>query len=133
MSVERVRVDKWLWAARFFKTRSLATEAITGGRVEINGARAKASKEVRVGDRVDLTIGPVAWTVEVRALADKRGPASVAQTLYEETAESRERRERLAQQRRLAPAPGTDLHGRPTKRDRRQIDSLRRRTPPDSG
>jgi ribosome-associated heat shock protein Hsp15 len=127
MDAGRVRVDKWLWAARFFKTRSLAAEAIQGGRVDVNGTRAKASKEVRVGDRVDLTIGPVAWTVEVRALSDRRGPASVAQTLYAETDESRVRRERMAQERRLAPAPGADLHGRPTKRDRRQIESLRRR------
>lgn len=127
----RVRVDKWLWAARFFKTRSLATEAIQGGRVDVNGTRAKASKEVRVGDRVDVTIGQQAWTVVVRGLSDKRGPATVAQTLYEETPASTARREQQAAERRLAPAPGADMVGRPTKRDRRQIEAMRRRRDPD--
>ncbi|HWH15522.1 MAG TPA: RNA-binding S4 domain-containing protein, partial [Miltoncostaeaceae bacterium] len=116
----RVRLDRWLWAARFFKTRSLAAEAVQGGRVDVNGTRAKPSKELRVGDRVDLTIGSVAWTVDVRGLSDRRGPAPEAQRLYEETDESRERRERHAAQRRLAPAPGADLGARPTKRDRRR-------------
>lgn len=133
METGRVRIDRWLWAARFFKTRSLAAEAIQGGRVDVNGTRAKASKEVRVGDTVDVGIGQTTWTVVVRALSDRRGPASVAQTLYEETPESAERRARLAAQRRLAPAPGADLGARPTKRDRRRIESLRGRRRPDEG
>lgn len=133
METGRVRIDRWLWAARFFKTRSLAAEAIQGGRVDVNGTRAKASKEVRVGDTVDVGIGQTTWTVVVRALSDRRGPASVAQTLYEETTESAERRARLAAQRRLAPAPGADLGARPTKRDRRRIESLRGRRRPDEG
>lgn len=127
----RVRVDRWLWAARFFKTRSLAAEAITGGKVDVNGTRAKASKEVRVGDTVDVGIGQVTWTVEVLALSDRRGPASVAQTLYRETPESADRRAQFAAQRRLAPAPGADMGARPTKRDRRQIESLRGRRHPE--
>ena len=119
------RIDKWLWAARFFKTRSLATEAINGGRVELNEVRSKPAKEVKVGDLVRVSIGETALTVVVRALSDKRGPASVAQTLYEETDDSRERREAHAALRRMAPSPGVGLHGRPTKRDRRRIEAIR--------
>jgi len=99
---ERVRVDKWLWAARFFKTRGLASEAIQGGRVHVGGVRAKPAKEVRVGDTLEITIGQAAWTVVVRRLSDRRGPAVEAALLYEETPESRERRERLAAERRAA-------------------------------
>jgi ribosome-associated heat shock protein Hsp15 len=124
--VEQVRIDKWLWAARFFKTRSLATEAVAGGRVHVNGARVKAAKEVRAGDTVALRVGEVEWTVAVRAVSDKRGPATVAATLYEETAESRAGRERHAAERKLARPPGADLGARPTKQARRAIESLRR-------
>jgi ribosome-associated heat shock protein Hsp15 len=122
---ERVRVDKWLWAARFFKTRGLAAEAIQGGRVHLGGVRAKPAKEVRVGDTLDITIGQTPWTVVVRAVSERRGPASEAALLYEETPESRERRERLAAERRVAPPPGAEFHGRPTKRDRRRIEAIR--------
>lgn len=125
--LERVRIDKWLWAARFFKTRSAATEAVQGGRVHVNGARAKPAKEVAVGDRIEMTVAEVPWTVVVRALADKRGSAPVAAGLYEETAESRAGRERRAADRRFARPLGADLGARPTKRDRRRIDDLRGR------
>ena len=122
-----VRIDKWLWAARFFKTRGLATEAIAGGRVELNGARVKPSKDVVVGDEVRITIGQSRRVVMVEGLSDKRGPASVAQGLYTETAESLERRTREAEQRRLAAPLGSDLGARPTKRDRRRLEAERRR------
>jgi ribosome-associated heat shock protein Hsp15 len=125
VSVERVRIDKWLWAARFFKTRSLATEAVQGGRVHVEGARVKPARDVRVGEEVAVTVGDQTTVVVVRALADRRGPASQAALLYEETAESRERRERRREQRRLAPTPGADLQGRPAKRDRRRIEAMR--------
>ena len=122
---ERTRVDKWLWAARFFKTRSLASESVQGGRVKVNGVRVKPAREVRRGDQVELRIGELTWTVVVEAIAEKRGSATQAALLYAETPESRERRELFAAQRRLVP--GTDAHGRPTKRDRRRTDSLRGR------
>lgn len=118
----RTRLDKWLWAARFFKHRTAATEAVDGGKVKLNGAAVKPAHEVKAGDRLDITIGEDSRSVVVRALADRRGPASVAQTLYEETAESLARREAARETRRLAATPGADLHGRPTKRDRRRID-----------
>lgn len=119
------RVDRWLWAARFFKTRGLATEAIQGGRVKVNGQRAKPAKEVHAGDVVEVRIGELTWTVEVEAVAEKRGSAPQAALLYRETGESRERRELFLAQRRLAPVPGGDARGRPTKRDRRQMESWR--------
>ena len=121
-SVPRTRVDKWLWAARFFKHRSAATEAIDGGKVKLNGLATKPSREIKAGDRLDITVGEDTRTVMVRAIADKRGTATVAQTLYEETAESMEVRERARELRKFAATPGADLHGRPTKRDRRRID-----------
>ena len=121
-SVPRTRVDKWLWAARFFKHRSAATEAIDGGKVKLNGLATKPSREIKPGDRVDITIGEDTRTVMVCAIADKRGTATVAQTLYEGTAESMEARERARELRKFAATPGADLHGRPTKRDRRRID-----------
>lgn len=122
-----MRVDKWLWAARFFKTRGLATEAALGGHVHVNGARVKPAKEVRPGDTLAIRIGTVEWTVVVVALAEKRGPAAVARTLYDETPESLAAREHAALQRKLAPAPlGSDLGARPTKQDRRRLDALRR-------
>jgi ribosome-associated heat shock protein Hsp15 len=120
------RVDKWLWAARFFKTRSAATEAVLGGRVHVNGERVKPAKSVALGDRLEITLGPVRRVVLVRGLAERRGPASVAATLYEETAESIEERKRRALEHRLARPLGTDLGERPTKRDRRRLDALRR-------
>lgn len=121
----RTRIDKWLWAARFFKHRTGATEAVDGGKVRVNGAPVKPSREVKPGDRVDFTIGEDQRTVVVLAIADKRGPAEVARTLYEETPESIARREQSREMRRLAAPPGADLHGRPTKRDRRQIQRLK--------
>jgi ribosome-associated heat shock protein Hsp15 len=124
---DRTRVDKWLWAARFFKTRGLASEAIQGGRVKVNGVRAKPAREVRAGDQVEVRIGELTWAVVVEGIAEKRGSATQAALLYTETPESRERRELFAAQRRLAPVPGTDARGRPTKRDRRRIESLRGR------
>jgi len=133
MSEERVRLDKWLWAARFFKTRGLAAEAIQGGRVHVGGVRAKAAREVRPGDTLEITAGQTAWTVVVRAVSARRGPASEAALLYEETAESRERRERRAAERRAAPVPGAEFQGRPTKRDRRRIAAIRASLDPRAG
>ena len=123
---EAMRLDKWLWCARFYKTRSLATEEIAKGRVTVNGQAAKPARDLRCGDTVALRQGPVARTVLVRALSGARGPAPVAQLLYEETPESIAARERAAEQRRLAPEPAAALQeGRPTKRDRRNIDRAR--------
>jgi ribosome-associated heat shock protein Hsp15 len=121
------RIDKWIWAARFFKTRGLATEAVLAGHVHLNRARVKPAKDVRVGDEVEIRIGTTQWTVAVVALSDKRGPAKVAQGLYAETDASRIAREQEALQRKLAVPPiGADLGARPTKQDRRRLDSLRR-------
>ena len=121
-SADRVRIDKWLWAARFFKTRSLATEAVDGGKVEVNGERAKPSKAVKPGDEIRLRVGPFEHVLVVRALGERRGPASVAQSLYEETAASREAREKLSAQLRMAPAAFVyEEKGRPTKKDRRDL------------
>ena len=124
--MEQTRIDKWLWAARFFKTRSAATEAVLGGRVHVNGVRVKPSKEVRVADTVELTVAAVKRTVEVAAISDKRGPASHAATLYTETPESIAAREQAALERRLARPPGADFGARPTKLDRRRLDAMRR-------
>jgi ribosome-associated heat shock protein Hsp15 len=124
--VDRVRVDKWLWAARFFKTRGAATEAVVGGHVQVNGARVKPAREVAVGDRLEIRRDQQRWTVVVRGVADRRGPASVAAELYEETPESVAERERFRTERRLARQLGADLSERPTKRDRRRLDALRR-------
>jgi ribosome-associated heat shock protein Hsp15 len=124
--MDRVRVDKWLWAARFFKTRGTATEAVLGGHVQVNGARAKPAREVAVGDRLEIRRGQQRWTVIVKGVADRRGPASVAATLYEETTESAAERARRTDERRLTRPLGADLGERPTKRDRRRLDALRR-------
>jgi ribosome-associated heat shock protein Hsp15 len=121
-----MRVDKWLWAARFFKTRSLATEAVLAGHVQVGGARVKPAREVRVGDALVIRRGAVTWNVEVRALAERRGPASEAAKLYEETKESQEAREQQRLERRLAAPLGSDLGARPTKQDRRRLDALRK-------
>ena len=120
-----MRIDKWLWAARFFKTRGAATKAVLGGRVHVNGERAKPSKPVRAGDTVEVTIGTVRRAVAVIEVAERRGPARVAAALYAETAESLAAREQHALERRLARPPGADLGGRPTKQARRRLDSLR--------
>ncbi len=122
-----MRLDKWLWAARFFKTRSLASAEIDGGHVELNGERAKPAKTVKVGDEVRVRRDQNTHVVIVRALSERRGPASEAQLLYEETASSRKERERLAEQRRLAPTPAYEEGGRPTKRDRRDMAKVKRR------
>ena len=120
--MEKLRIDKWLWAARFYKTRSLAVEELNRGRVQVNGQEAKPSREVRPGDNVVLQQGPVRRTVVVLDISGQRGPAPVAQQLYEETAASIDERVRAAEQRRLAPEPAlTIAHGRPTKRDRRDL------------
>jgi ribosome-associated heat shock protein Hsp15 len=117
-----VRIDKWLWAARFFKTRSLATDAVEGGKVRLNGDRIKPARNVKVGDTVDIDNGATEWEVIVQAMADKRGPASVAQTLYAETEKSIAKRQQDAEQRRFFREPGLAIKGRPTKRDRRLLD-----------
>jgi ribosome-associated heat shock protein Hsp15 len=116
-----MRLDKWLWAARFFKTRSLATQAIEHGRVKLNGERVKPARDVKPSDRLDLHIGDLDWTITVRALAMQRGPAPVAQALYAEDPESVARRQARVSERKLAASPAGGLRGRPTKRDRRQI------------
>jgi ribosome-associated heat shock protein Hsp15 len=124
--MEQARVDKWLWAARFFRTRSAATTAVVGGRIHVNGARVKPSKEVRIGDTVEVTIRSLRRTVEVAGVADKRGPAAAAATLYVEAPESISAREEAALERRLARPPGSDLGARPTKLARRRLEAMRR-------
>ena len=121
--MDKLRIDKWLWAARFYKTRSLATEEIDKGRVRINDLEVKPAKEVKVGDTVALRQGPVTRTLVVQGISDKRGGAPTAQLLYEETGASVKLREQLAEQQRLEPAISQE-HGRPTKRDRRSIDKV---------
>ena len=130
--MERARIDKWLWAARFYKTRGAATEAVLGGHVRVGGERVKPAKEVQVGDTVDVALGEARWTVVVTGVYDRRGPASVAATLYEETPESAELRERRRLARQLSKPLGADLGARPTKQARRRIEALRRggRRPP---
>jgi ribosome-associated heat shock protein Hsp15 len=119
---EKLRIDKWLWAARFFKTRALAADAVDGGKVLVNDTRIKPAKPVAVGDRLDIRIGQYRYEVEVLGLSGKRGPAPEAQLLYRESDESRLRRETVAEQNRLLPQP--NFKGRPTKRDRREIERL---------
>lgn len=122
----KVRLDKWLWAARFYKTRSLAADAIEGGKVELNGERVKRAKNVQLGDEVSVRVGPYEHVVVVRGLSERRGPASVAQTLYEETPESGAARAKLAEQLRMAPPAFVfEERGRPTKKDRRDLSRLR--------
>ena len=116
-----MRLDKWLWAARFFKTRTLAVEAIEGGRVSVNGDRAKPAKEVRAGDALSIRRPPFEFAIVVKELSDKRGPASVAATLYEETEESRARRTVLAAEMKAMPQPR--FKGRPTKKTRRDYEA----------
>ena len=125
-----MRLDKWLWAARFFKTRSLAQQAVVGGRVQLNGVRTKPAHEVKAGDMVDVRVGEWRWEVKVAALSDRRGPAEEARKLYDETAASRAERQRRGDLRRWGAEPAAELKGRPTKRDRRQIDDF---TTPEDG
>src|SRR4051812_4855270 len=123
----RPRLDKWLWAARFYKTRALAAEAIGGGKVQLNGERAKRAKAVQIGDEVRIRQGPYEQTVKVRRLSDRRGPAVEAATLYEETEESRAAREAMALQLKSLHAAFVPDRGRPTKKDRREINKLKGR------
>jgi len=120
-TLERLRIDKWLWAARFYKTRSLAVQAVEGGKVRLNGEPVKPAKEVKPGDMLEVRSGELRWFIEVRAVSPQRGPATQAALLYAETGESRDRRERLIAMRRAGPHPGQGRRGRPTKRDRRLI------------
>ena len=125
--MEQERIDKWLWAARFYKTRSLAVEEIERGRVEVNGQQIKPARAVKPGDIVTLRQGQVQRVVAVKGLSQVRGPAPVAQQLYEETPESLRAREHAAEQRRTAPEPAHTIeHGRPTKRGRRELDQAQR-------
>ena len=124
--MERLRIDKWLWAARFYKTRSLASEEIDRGRVQVNGMVVKPAREVKAGDMVQLRVGVISRSVLVQGVSDKRGPAPVAATLYKETPESIANRVAAAEQRRLAPEPALSIvDGRPTKRERRVADEVR--------
>jgi ribosome-associated heat shock protein Hsp15 len=120
--MDNVRIDKWLWAARFFKTRSLAADAVDRGRVRIGGEPVKPARAVKVNDKIMVDNGADRWEVVVLALADVRGSATIARTLYSETEESVVRRERDQEARRLFPEPGSAIKGRPTKRDRRALD-----------
>ena len=125
--MDKLRIDKWLWAARFYKTRTLASEEIARGRVEVNGQEVKPARDVKAGDTVALRQGPVTRTVVVKGLSGVRGPAPVAQQLYEETPESIKAREQAAERRRLAPEPALTIEqGRPTKRGRRELDDAQR-------
>ena len=118
----KVRLDRWLWAARLFKTRALAGEAIAGGKVQVNGVRAKAAKLIQVGDDIRVRKGPFDFHLTVRALAERRGPASSAAGLYLESPEGKRTREQLAEQLRIAPSPIFTGKGRPTKKQRRDIE-----------
>jgi len=121
MTVDRVRLDKWLWAARFFKTRSQAAHAVKGGHVQVNGQRGKPGAQLRKGDRLHVTKGALRFELDVVDLAEKRGPAAQAQALYEETAASVEAREKAAEQRRIARAAMPRPQRRPDRKQRRQL------------
>jgi ribosome-associated heat shock protein Hsp15 len=127
--MDQIRVDRWLWAARFFRTRALAHDAVAGGHVRVNGERVKPARDVRANDVLEVRAGDLVRTVVVLAVAGRRGPAGAAATLYEETAESRAQRARRAEERRLDSAFGGLRAGRPTKLDRRRTDALRGRRP----
>ena len=122
-TAEKLRIDKWLWAARFFKTRALAADAVESGKVLLDDARVKPAKAMAIGDRLDIRIGQYRYEIEVLGLSDRRGPAPEAQRLYRESEESRQRRETIAAQNKMLPQP--HFKGRPTKRDRREIERLR--------
>jgi ribosome-associated heat shock protein Hsp15 len=119
-----VRIDKWLWAARFFKTRALAQQAVESGHVKLNGDRVKPARPLKPGDRLDIHIGGYAWIITVQALSDQRGPAPTARLLYAESEDSRLKREKEVAEHRAQINPSAALHGRPTKRDRRRLDLL---------
>ena len=119
-----MRIDKWLWAARFYKTRSLAQQAIAAGRVKLNDARIKPSHELKAGDALAIRVGELEWQITVKALSDKRGPADVARQLYQESETSRAERERRHDLRRWGAEPASALKGRPTKRNRRRIEDF---------
>jgi ribosome-associated heat shock protein Hsp15 len=124
---DRVRIDKWLWAARFYKTRSLAADAIAGGKVQVNGERVKRARPMQVGDEIRIRQGPYEHSIVVRELSDRRGPAVDAARLYEEKPESRAAREAMALQLKSLHAAFVPERGRPTKKDRREIEKLKRR------
>ncbi len=117
-------MDKWLWAARFFKTRAVSSTAVAGGKVQVNGSRAKPAKQVQVGDNLRVRVGPYEWIVTVRAVTERRGSPRDAQLLYDESPEGRAARERLAEAHRIAPTPTYQGKGRPTKKDRRKLELL---------
>jgi ribosome-associated heat shock protein Hsp15 len=117
-----MRVDKWLWAARFFKTRSLAQKAIAGSRVKVNQERVKSAHDLKAGDALSVRVGDYEWQVVVKGLSERRGPAVQARLLYEETGESKKERERRMDIRRYSPEPASTIKGRPTKKDRRDLD-----------
>lgn len=125
-ALRAVRIDKWLWAARFYKTRSLAQQAVEGGRVKLNGERVKPAREVKPGDALAISIGEGEWQLTVTGLAERRGSAELARGLYQESEESRARRQETAETRRLTPEPSLAIKGRPTKRERRALERLRR-------
>jgi ribosome-associated heat shock protein Hsp15 len=130
--MERLRIDKWLWASRFYKTRSLAAEEINKGRVAVNGTNVKPAKELKVGDAIEIQMGPVSRRLIVTSLSDKRGSASVAALMFSETDESVAQRVAAAEQRRLAPEPALSMaQGRPTKRDRRTLEKAQGWQAPD--
>lgn len=119
--MSNLRIDKWLWAARFFKTRTLASEAVDTGKVKVGGERVKPARGLRIGDELAIDNGSDTWEVEVLGLSDKRGAAPVARLLYAETPASIARREQAQEERKLFREPGSTIKGRPTKRDRRQL------------
>ena len=125
MQMLRVRLDKFLWAARFYKTRTISTAAIDGGRVWVNGDRVKPAKDVKAGDSIQLRVGDAEYTIFVTALADKRGSAEIARTLYAETPESQAARAVAAEKRRRLSDPAEQIFARPTKKDRRSLDRFR--------
>ena len=120
-----MRIDKWLWAARFFKTRSAAQQAVEGGRVKLNGERTKPARDLKAGDTLLIHIGAYEWLVTVARLTDRRGPASVARTLYEEDPASYAKRQEQVANRRLMSEPAAERHGRPTKKEQRQLERWR--------
>ena len=121
---DKIRIDKWLWAARFFKTRALAVAAVETGKVQVNGVRVKPAKSLTAGDTLTLRLGPYQHVIEVLAISNRRGPPVEAQKLYQETEESRARRAALALELKAQPQP-SDLKGRPTKKDRRDIEKVK--------
>jgi len=125
--MSKVRLDRWLWAARFFKTRALAAAAVAGGKVHVNGTRAKPAKQLQAGDALRVRVGPYEWLVTVRGLSERRGPPKTVAALYEEAPEGRAARARLAEQHKIAPAPAYQGKGRPTKKERREIERLEER------